>query len=217
MKLCSEKAAPLAEFSSKGVEQILERESPKAPEGENNLGEQEPLDSAASESTSGAVVGDDFKDAVERLQPEPHAVVANETAEGSTVSQETGVDRVAVPNTRLPDSSVGVAEEGVPPIEPPELASGKTETSSYIAAGLSNVRLPLPRQGATGRGMDSVVEADDTDGEGEFHDAYDTVADLVKDADKALEMKQAGNGWVDSRSLTLDSIGSAVLNVSLSK
>lgn len=71
--------------------------------------------------------------------------------------------------------------------EPPGALNGQT---SYIAAGLSNVQLPMPFK----RWQPPAALEEDSEGEGEFHDAYDTVTGIAKDVGKAREMKEAGNG-----------------------
>lgn len=68
------------------------------------------------------------------------------------------------------------------------VAVGKV-TTTVIAAGLANVRLPMgyDRQARLGG------PPADSDGEEEFHDAHDSGPGMAKDAIKAREMKEIGN------------------------
>lgn len=140
-----------------------------------------------SESLNG-VAGEDFEDAVETLRPEDsqHAVDENmvNTANMADFGKSTADETAETPQGDAPREGVDIQ----PPTKPPEPVGEK----SYMSAGLSNMRLPMPYKRWTSEGI--VSEADeDSEGEGEFHDAFDTIAGLAKDAAKALEMKEAGN------------------------
>lgn len=66
-------------------------------------------------------------------------------------------------------------------------------TVNDLADGLANVRLPI----SSGRdhGEDeSKIGNGDSDDEAEFHDALDSVGGTIKDALKAQQMKEMGNG-----------------------
>lgn len=194
-KPTTEKVAPLAEIP---IPQAKEEEGYPKPAAPASIVENAGEEKQAIDGGSGLVI-EDFEDAVEPLQAESPAEVAGITAEGPA-GPEAGKANLAAAgleesNAHLPAASSGAPAESAPPAEPPQAAE-KIKTG-YITAGLSGVRLPTPRQRWNLDSGISVVEAEDTDGEGEFHDAYDTVAGLVKDAAKALEMKEAGNGCVN--------------------
>ncbi|CAN0404695.1 unnamed protein product [Ascophyllum nodosum] len=89
------------------------------------------------------------------------------------------------------------------PVKPCDLeplgagSNGSTKRTSFIAEGLSSVRLPMAYSRIT-RVPESLSRSEgyvhsDSEGETEFHDAIDTAAGLAKDANKAREMKEAGN------------------------
>lgn len=200
-KSAADKMAPSTRSPTPHVEQDVKEGNPKpaAPAStSDNAGEiKNPMNSGSE--CAGSLVSEEFIDAVEPLQAEPSAEVPDKTAEGSVEPEaekaKPGAGALEEPNLGFSGVTPGLPAKNVPPAEPPETA--EKPQMSYISAGLANVRLPMPRQRWKLDAVISEVEAEDTDGEGEFHDAYDTVAGLVKDAAKALEMKEAGNGCVN--------------------
>eukprot|EP00752_Nemacystus_decipiens_P005325 g4829.t1 len=81
--------------------------------------------------------------------------------------------------------------------EPARPAPSAERPATVIAAGLASVRLPMGydrREGRLGEG-----DPADSDGEEEFHDAHDSGPGMVKDATKAREMKELGNGHYRNR------------------
>lgn len=130
--------------------------------------EEQPLDSASGTSND---VSETYKDAVQ----------------GTDEVEQTDQPEPATATSPPPAGDVECADKtsaAEPPGEP------KRQTS-FIAAGLSNVQLPMPfKRWQLQGGLEEV----DSEGEGEFHDAFDTVAGIAKDATKAREMKEAGNG-----------------------
>ena len=128
-------------------------------------------------STDGAL--DEFKDAVETLRPQ--------SSTDSLQADKPGASAAFVGGSSLQPVAVEVGAVGAAVAAGPS-AAGKT---SCIAAGLSNVRLPMVYKRSRARGRADGGE--DSDGEEDFHDAYASATDLVKDAGKAREMKASGN------------------------
>lgn len=120
---------------------------------------------------------DEFKDAVETLRPQS----STDSLQADTSRASAGI----VGGSSL--QPVAVAAAGATAARGPS-AAGKT---SCIATGLSNVRLPMVYKRSRSRGR--AEGGEDSDGEEDFHDAYATATDLVKDAGKAREMKASGN------------------------
>lgn len=139
-------------------------------------GEGPQLDSSGGTS-EGAL--DDFKDAVEVLRPRAERTLDTTRTENASepASQETKAE---------PGHAVVETSSSSLPSNP--AVAGPT---SFITPGLSNVRLPMPNTRLPR--VEPVGREEDTDGEGEFHDAYDSAAELAKDAPKARQMKEAGN------------------------
>lgn len=131
--------------------------------------EEQPLDRSASGTSIG--VSDTFKDAVQ----------------GTDGVEQTDQPEQATATSPPPAGDVECADNSSA-AEPPGQPKRQT---SYIAAGLSNVQLPMPFKRWQLQGG---LEEADSEGESEFHDAFDTVAGIAKDATKAREMKEAGNG-----------------------
>lgn len=133
-----------------------------------------------SPGTATSVAPEKFKDAAVTLRP---------AVDGAEFTEETEGVEVIV------DHGSGDAREGQAVAPGPSSASAAdppgAARESFIAAGLSNVLLPM---GYKGRAVEGSRGGDaDSDGEGEFHDAYDTAAGLAKDATKARDMKESGN------------------------
>lgn len=162
---CPKADTPVADSpppSSREIEDDWEKIDVQQDEG----GEQ-PLVSPGR-STDGAL--DDFKDAVETLRPQ--------SSTDPLQADTSGASAVIVDGSGLQPVAAAAAEVAGPS------AAGKT---SYIAAGLSNVRLPMVYKRSRSR------SGEDSDGEDDFHDAYASATDLVKDVGKAREMKASGN------------------------
>ena len=118
---------------------------------------------------------DEFKDAIEMTQEAETSGGGSGAKEPEPASEET------------PRRATGVEPSGSQPSPSAE------KPATAIAAGLANVRLPMGFHRQEGRlGGDSA----DSDGEEEFHDAHDSGPGIFKDAAKAREMKELGNGWV---------------------
>lgn len=114
-----------------------------------------------------------FKDAVE-MKPQQGTETS---ADGSGV-EEPAIER--------PGRAAVVEPSGARPSP----RAGQPATA--IAAGLANVRLPMGYSRPEGR-----LRGDPADSDGEeeeFHDAHDSGPGMVKDAAKAREMKEIGNG-----------------------
>eukprot|EP00903_Cladosiphon_okamuranus_P007845 g7589.t1 len=102
-------------------------------------------------------------------------------------------------NPQQGTETIGVASgEKKPASETPGSRPSPREgqPATAIAAGLANVRLPMGYGRQEGRLGGDLA---DSDGEDEFHDAQDSGPGMVKDAAKAREMKEIGNGHYRNR------------------
>lgn len=115
---------------------------------------------------------EEFKDAIE-----------------SNPQQETETSGVGSGEKEPASETSGRAAEVEPSGSRPPPSAGQPVTA--IAAGLANVRLPMGYTRQEGRLGGNLA---DSDGEDEFHDAHDSGPGMVKDAAKAREMKEIGNG-----------------------
>lgn len=123
---------------------------------------------------------DAFEDAVETKPPQ-----GTETSVGGGVKEPESERSGQAAATGEPSGS-----RPSPSMEQPAAAAvGKA--TAVIAAGLANVRLPMGYDRQARLGGDGPV---DSDGEEEFHDAHDSGPGMAKDAAKAREMKEIGNG-----------------------
>lgn len=136
---------------------------------------------------------EDFKDAVETLRPHVERTESTESAAEHSSADLPQADSSST--TSRVDAST-VDGSGLQPSEAVAVGAGVAGPSTarkprYIAAGLSNVRLPMMWRRS--RSVSRSDGGEGSDGEDDFHDAYASAADLVKDAAKAREMKEAGN------------------------
>ena len=154
---------------------------------QQDAGGEQPLVSPGK-STDGAV--DDFKDAVETLRPDVERTESSGGAESATGHSSTTPLQADTSGVTCGESAAIVDGSGLQPVEAAAAATAAGKTS-YIATGLSNVRLPMVYKRSRARSRSEGGE--DSDGEEDFHDAYASATDLVKDAGKAREMKAAGN------------------------
>lgn len=167
--------APSAEKAPPGSPEIEDDwEKVEAKEGEGPL-----LDSPGATSEGGL---EEFKDAVETLRPQAdHTKETDDNVQPTKLALETA--QAVLKQAAFKESS------------PPSAAQPQEFRRSFISKGLSNVRLPMGYKPM----RVGVTEEEDTDtsseGEGEFHDTFDSAAGLAKDANKAQKMKEAGNGW----------------------
>ena len=146
---------------------------------------------------------EEFKDAVEApgLTPERPPLIVGGNGETES-SSEMATASSETRGSRQPSGQPREWSEAQP-VKPCDLeplgagSNGSTKRTSFIAEGLSSVRLPIAYSRIT-RVPESLsrsegYEHSDSEGETEFHDAIDTAAGLAKDANKAREMKEAGN------------------------
>lgn len=178
-------AADSPPSSSREIEDDWEKIDVQPDEG----GEQ-PLGSPAR-STDAAL--EDFKDAVETLRPH---VERTDSTENAAEHSSADLPQADSTGTTSGEAASSVDGPGFQPAEAVAVGAGVAEPSaarksSCIAAGLSSVRLPMGWRRS--RSVGRAEGGEGSDGEDEFHDAYASATDLVKDAAKACEMKEAGN------------------------
>lgn len=136
------------------------------------------------------VLEEKFEEAAESTPQEPMERNVEEQeppGERSISPNLTEASRTGAP--LVPDGTTG------PPMDTCQGKPPRQSHESYIATGLSNVRLPMPLRRCEAEGVVKQLD-EESDGEAEFHDAFDSVVGMVKDAAKAKEMKELGNGCV---------------------
>lgn len=134
---------------------------------------------------------EEFEDAKDVFRPELPRDVGNVDAE------EIPETSSASEKARGKGHLQGASE--VPVVDLCQAEHAGTESKKgprIIAEGLSNVRLPMayPREARLSESCPEEGTYDDSEGETEFHDALDTDGGVTKDANKAREMKETGNG-----------------------
>lgn len=127
------------------------------------------VDVNQAESPPTSAFGDALDGSLEHFADATGTLRAQVNAEASGETEPTQVSRA--PSAKHP------------PVAPTQ--------ASFIATGLSSVGLPIGYERL--RSTEASEAQEDSDGEGEFHDACGTAAELATDATKAKEMKETGN------------------------
>lgn len=136
---------------------------------------------------------EEFEDAVEMKPPQQQGTETSVGSGSSNAAKEPkskGFGQAAQAPAAVEPSGCRPSPSAEQPAAAAAAAGGKAATA--IAAGLANVRLPLGGRGRQAARVGGEPTA--SDGEEEFHDAHDSGPGMVKDATKAREMKEIGNG-----------------------
>lgn len=163
-----------------------------SPEGRKSHGDDRPAPAVVvpteTEGSDG-VHEEQFRDAAEDIRLRS----SHERTAGVTHSEEHAAATEGTRGILKDESPLRSDVPDAPPKDTSIEGQAMGGTVNNLADGLANVQLPISSGRYDGEDESKMVNGD-SDDEAEFHDALDSVGGTTKDALKAQEMKEMGNG-----------------------